>query len=233
VGPKTITTLESSWWEKERLIFLSQLLEGRVERHLDIGCGRGDAAARVTLSSSFVVAVDAHLYPEWRRHADVTFVVADVEHLPFRSRGFERVVTFDVLEHLPDDRTVLSEMERVVAPHGQVLITVPANPHLWSEHDERVGHFRRYRRHELANSAKGAGLVTTRATYFFSWLHPIALMFRSSRGALSGDEGGRATARLAGLLCRAERRWLRRWNSPFGTSLLLQASASEPGDLTS
>ena len=41
------------------------------------------------------------------------------------------MTTLDVLEHIDDDRGMLAEMHRVLAPGGTLLVTVPAFPFLW------------------------------------------------------------------------------------------------------
>ena len=48
-----------------------------------------------------------------------------------------------------EDDQVVAEIARVVRPGGKVLIAVPADPRLWSRHDEAIGHVRRYSRTEL------------------------------------------------------------------------------------
>ena len=63
---------------------------------------------------------------------------------PVRIDHFGLVVAFDVLEHIEEDDQVVAEIARVVRPGGLVLIAVPADPRLWSEHDSDVGHVRRY-----------------------------------------------------------------------------------------
>ena len=52
------------------------------------------------------------------RHEDLT-------RLSFRDQSFKAVLSFDVFEHIPDYRTALKEVARVVAPGGLFLMTVP------------------------------------------------------------------------------------------------------------
>jgi hypothetical protein len=51
----------------------------------------------------------------------------DVTRLTFADRSFETVLTFDVLEHVPDYKKALVEFYRVLVAGGQVLISVPFN----------------------------------------------------------------------------------------------------------
>src|SRR5262249_30203852 len=49
----------------------------------------------------------------------------DFTCLTFGDQQFERVFTFDMLEHIPDYRAALAECHRVLARGGQVMCSVP------------------------------------------------------------------------------------------------------------
>ena len=51
--------------------------------------------------------------------------IEDVTRLTFPDGSFEAVLSFDVLEHVPDFKSALREFYRVLAPGGQALISVP------------------------------------------------------------------------------------------------------------
>ncbi|MFO8058990.1 MAG: class I SAM-dependent methyltransferase [bacterium] len=88
------------------------------------------------------------------------FTIAELNALPFPDLSFRAVVSGEVLEHLPDDGGAASELVRVLAPGGVLLVTVPANPKLWSVEDEWAGHKRRYRPDELKSLFESRGLET-------------------------------------------------------------------------
>ena len=52
--------------------------------------------------------------------------IEDVTQLTFADASFEAVLSFDVLEHVPDYKQALHEFYRVLAPGGQILISVPS-----------------------------------------------------------------------------------------------------------
>jgi SAM-dependent methyltransferase len=93
---------------------------------LDAGCGEGvlveEFAARLD-----IVGVDAHYESERVRQGSLLA-------LPFADGSFARVLCLDVLEHLSygDQRRALAELWRVVAPGGEVLVSVPNLAHLQS-----------------------------------------------------------------------------------------------------
>lgn len=53
-------------------------------------------------------------------------------------------VVSDVIEHIADDAGFVSDLVAAMRPGAFLLITVPADPALWTQHDEAFGHFRRY-----------------------------------------------------------------------------------------
>jgi SAM-dependent methyltransferase len=52
--------------------------------------------------------------------------------IPFPDETFDAVVSFQVLEHVPDSKLMLSEIHRVLKKSGKLLITAPL---IWSEHE--------------------------------------------------------------------------------------------------
>lgn len=63
---------------------------------------------------------------------------------------FHIVVLLDVIEHVENDVDFLqANVKPKLAEGGMVLISVPAHPSLFSEHDEFLGHYRRYTRRQL------------------------------------------------------------------------------------
>lgn len=63
---------------------------------------------------------------------------------------FDTVVYIDVLEHIEDDSAELARASARLKPGGRVVVLSPAWPHLYSEFDRSIGHFRRYTKSSLA-----------------------------------------------------------------------------------
>jgi SAM-dependent methyltransferase len=227
-GPATLGTESSSWWDRNRMAFLCEQLRGALPGpNLDVGCGRGTIASALAQPGVLSVACDIHAYPEWAAPGPVRFVVASADRLPFRAGAFGNASALDVLEHFADDQHVAGELRRIVAPGGKVVVTVPAFQQLWSEHDEAVGHFRRYDVATLTAALAAAGLRIQRRTYFFAWLALAGLLLRSRRGSIgdgSASAAGGLIGRVADVLGRVERRWLRGHRLPVGTSLFAIAT---------
>jgi SAM-dependent methyltransferase len=104
--------------------------KGRV---LDLGCGTGAHAVRLARRGLSVVAVDLSLAgvqaarERFRREARPgAFVVADAEHLPFKSGCFEVLWSSLLLHHFPKLETLPEELARVTTGR---LIALEPNAH--------------------------------------------------------------------------------------------------------
>jgi SAM-dependent methyltransferase len=72
---------------------------------------------------------------------------------------FGGVLLLDVIEHVRDDRAfVAGIVGELVDPGGWVLVSVPAHPVLFSDHDRFLHHFRRYRPSQCRAVLEGAGV---------------------------------------------------------------------------
>ena len=85
-------------------------------------------------------------------------VVADGTMLPFKVGVFSHTVCSEVLEHIPNDKTVIQELARVMKPKGRLIITFPHRKFYFGIDDRFVGHYRRYEILEMENKLKEYGL---------------------------------------------------------------------------
>jgi ubiquinone/menaquinone biosynthesis C-methylase UbiE/uncharacterized protein YbaR (Trm112 family) len=100
---------------------------------LDVGCSQGQFAFDHLLPSgaAAVIGVDfsAAAVREAQRRAaripNALFVVGDAQALPIQNDRFDKVLITEVIEHLPDVDGCLTELKRVVAPHGDIVLSTP------------------------------------------------------------------------------------------------------------
>ena len=151
------------------------------DRVLDLGCGagrhsfealrRGARVHSVDLNApaleevsilAAAMAVEGHVPQE----ATLQVLCADALALPFDDASFDHVIASEVLEHIPDDRSAMKELVRVLKPGGNAAVTVPR---YWPEavcwalsreyHSNEGGHVRIYRAAELTRRLQAAGLA--------------------------------------------------------------------------
>lgn len=100
---------------------------------------------------------------------------ASVERLPFADASFDLIAVLDVIEHVEDDAAAVSEVRRLLAPGGRVLMSVPLYQSNWTQFDALVGHRRRYDPSQLRALLNAAGLHIDRCAVYgmkpkSSWL---------------------------------------------------------------
>jgi hypothetical protein len=100
----------------------------------------------------------------------------------------------DVLEHVPDDFQMFSQLLEAARPGAYFLVTVPANKALWSEHDESFGHYRRYDADRLASVWSGLPVKVLLHSYYNARLYPLIrtvrffTRFRKRSGGIAGTD---------------------------------------------
>jgi ubiquinone/menaquinone biosynthesis C-methylase UbiE len=124
--------------EKQYASVLSYVMPGM--KVLDAGCGDGvlslmmaEKGAVVTGTDLSVPNIDSskHRAREAGLEHKVSFMVADLENLPFEDNTFDLVVSSHVLEHIPDFDKGLREVMRVTKSRAVVAIPTIVNPCSW------------------------------------------------------------------------------------------------------
>jgi len=113
----------------ERLSFiLSVIGSNRCLRMLDVGTGLGVYIQPLMPYCSLYMATDINrlnLERVRKNEANAELGVVAAERLPFADGSFDIVLLIEVLEHVVDDRSVLSEVHRVLRPDGKFIFTLP------------------------------------------------------------------------------------------------------------
>ena len=193
---------------------------------LDVGCGTGLMAEILVARGYRVSAIDLRaegLRDVVRGRSDLRVAQANAMQLPFCDSCFDAVMLFDTLEH-SDDLALLREAYRILKPKGQLLLTVPALPWLWSYRDVAAGHQRRYTRKKLSRVLVDSGFLIAEVRYFQVLLLPILIILRVlGRGRRQLRDLEDSPPRLANVLMKRifllEAKLSSRLPAPIGSSL--------------
>jgi SAM-dependent methyltransferase len=200
-------------------------------RVLEVGCGNGNVLRFLEQACPPGTVVGMDYFAEGlrlaRKRCGCPLVQADLARPPF-GEDFHAIGIFDVLEHLPEDVTVLRHLWRMLRPGGALLLTVPANPSLWSDFDEASGHCRRYEEEELGRKLREAGFEVLHLTPYMASIFPLVWLSRRRPEHADLAEAVRRELRIVpvmndmlSFLLEQESRWVaRRRRLPFGTSLV-------------
>jgi 2-polyprenyl-3-methyl-5-hydroxy-6-metoxy-1,4-benzoquinol methylase len=108
---------------------LEHLTPGR--RVLDLGCGEGWFAQQLAQRGMQVVGADVAGEPLRRARAHHPGLrlelITQGEQWPFAVAEFDAVWAGEVIEHVADTAAWLSELRRVLAPEGTLLLSTPAH----------------------------------------------------------------------------------------------------------
>jgi SAM-dependent methyltransferase len=222
------------WWHRARADLLHVVFGpflGTPRRTLDVGSADAPSVGWMRGEHPHVTL---DLFPEGLVPGEG--VCGSAMALPFVDDAFDVVSAFDVVEHCHDDALAVSELARVLAPGGRMLLSVPAYQWAWSDHVVRAGHHRRYTRRRLKRLVEGAGLSVARSTHAFGAVFPLFVAERARRrlrGRTVDEPGSRlprvspGADRILMLLSGLDHRVLRKGNLPFGSSIFLAAVKPE------
>lgn len=143
---------------------------------LDLGCGARPFETDILQYASGYVGMD------WKNtlHGTRADIVSDLtKPLPVKGSAVDHVVSFEVLEHLPEPRAMLGEAFRVLRSGGQLTLSVPFQ---WWIHEAPWDYYR-YTRHGLQYLLECAGFadVSIEATTGFWSMWMLKLNYQTTR----------------------------------------------------
>lgn len=173
------------WWfcSRNRAIIWNLRSKVRgITNFLEVGCGTG-----------FVISGIASAFPALELEASeffeegLAFARQRVPQCRFRQldattmaeeNTFDCIGSFDVIEHIDADETVLFNFHRALRQGGFLLLTVPQHPWLWSSSDDYAHHVRRYTSQELSRKVLKVGFEIDYSTSFVTLLLPLMILQR-------------------------------------------------------
>lgn len=119
---------ENYWFRRHEVVYRLAAVALAGRDVLDVGCGEGYGTALLARTARSAVGVE--LVPAVHAHAVATypeaaFLCADLCDLPLPDASVDAVVSFQVVEHLPDIGRSLAEVARVLRPGGAFWCATP------------------------------------------------------------------------------------------------------------
>jgi SAM-dependent methyltransferase len=164
--------LPQRYWQRRRFAIVTHWL-GNLHPRLDVGCG----SSRIIQAAPRAIGLDFSL-PKLRflRRTHGRLVQGDTAALPFADGAFAAVVHSQVLQHVPSDRRIFSELNRVLRPGGVLVIGTPDYGRMQWRLIERLyklllpnayreAHITHYTRHGLTEELAEAGFGVVQSAY--------------------------------------------------------------------
>ena len=130
-NPKVIGLFINPFYFSRKGLYkhVSELISNLNGRILDLGCGSKPYKQLCNYDEYIGVELDT---PENRETRDPDCFY-DGENVPYNDKYFDSVLFNQVLEHVPDQDLMLSEINRLLKIDGLLLLTVPF---VWDEHEQ-------------------------------------------------------------------------------------------------
>lgn len=118
----------------------ANLIRGTV---LDVGCGEKPFKQEIEKLSDRYFGVD---WPSTLHDTNEINVYANISKgFPFKTESIDTIVSFQVMEHLPEPTIFLQESYRVLRKRGKIILTTPF---MWGIHEAPHDYYR-YTEHGL------------------------------------------------------------------------------------
>lgn len=201
-------------WELSRTQIIKSLLKNYLPSFKTIvDVGSGDNFVLKELAKEDVnrtlISIDSAFTPEIieKLKAESEINIHFLYHPPNAlTPPADCILFLDVLEHCKNDLAVLSYYTnpKISSNETVFLITVPAFPLLFSEHDRLLNHYRRYTKKQLVALCETSGLEVINKGYFFSSLLLPRLFhlflekihFKKANRSIDNWDGGRLSTQL-------------------------------------
>lgn len=141
---------------------------------LEVGCGIGNLTAWLLRQGKVTITDVKEEYlhiarSKFQDHPNlIGTVVWDIQKEPPKELHtfFDTIICSNVLEHIEDDQSVLTNYYQLLPSEGRLVLLVPALKILYNQLDRELGHFRRYGKREMSQKLISSGFKICHLTYF-------------------------------------------------------------------
>jgi len=172
------------WWfvarnqiVKKLINFYAPELKGKTV--LDVGCGTGGFSKIISEEYDVICLDTSEIALEYckKRNLKNLFLGTLDEFEPGNSK-ISATLFMDVIEHIDNDKAVVTRANQILEKEGYLIATVPAYQWLWSKHDIIHMHKRRYTKNNFNSLLIESGFKVIFSSYFNSFLFFPAVLKR-------------------------------------------------------
>ncbi|MFC1727454.1 class I SAM-dependent methyltransferase [Patescibacteria group bacterium] len=152
------------------------------ERILDAGCAIGNITQHF-LDKEFILGLDiskdavSEISKRFEGKTNFQAHTQDLSRIKpvkFRKFHFDTITCLNVLEHIKDDKQLISTFNQILSNNGVLILLVPAFDWLFGEMDRIDNHHRRYTKKMLKKLFQNSGFTLKKQLYFnffgmFGW----------------------------------------------------------------
>jgi ubiquinone/menaquinone biosynthesis C-methylase UbiE len=170
-----------------RYLFAARLC--RNKRVLDLACGTGYGAAALAQTAARVTGLDnsgdAIVYAK-QHYPNLRLLRASATSIPLPDATFDLITAFELIEHLSDWRSLLTEARRLLAPGGQFIVSTPNK--LYYAESRRLSGPNPFHVHEFefAEFREALGEIFPHVSIFVQ-NHADGVVFRPLYGSSASD----------------------------------------------
>jgi len=135
------------WWYKAKAnlltYILKQIVVGPIEI-LEIGPGKGNNLSALSKFGNVdILETDLNFTKHIKDNTAVNLgnyfqSFSEIE------KKYDLIILLDVIEHIENTKVFMQNVTNLLLSNGKIIVSVPAYKSLWSIHDEKLKHFRRY-----------------------------------------------------------------------------------------
>jgi len=111
---------------------INRVITSNMSVVLDVGCGSGWFSKKLIPRGMKVISMDIspenpvkalRALPD-KNHAGL---IADAYNIPLKENSVDCIIASEVLEHVPDPKSFITKLVRILKPGGKLIITTPYN----------------------------------------------------------------------------------------------------------
>lgn len=208
------------WWYKAKRYLLKHILEDFENniKILEIGPGLGNNIDDLVRIGTLDLLETEEVFINHIISTKKSSVNKIYKNLDEISEDYDLIVMLDVLEHIEDSQNFMNKLKNNLKEKGSIILGVPAYQSLWSIHDEKLKHFRRYNWKKIRDDCNSYLIVKKFGLNYL--LLPIRFLQIKSNKVTTTNESGKIVSQILLMLITLEAKFRKiGFNPKFGISL--------------